>query len=157
MEGVWILDYRQNKPLIYHILPYLRGLLKNNMNRIFITWLINTIAIMLAIKFVPGITFSGEWWGMLLTGIIFGLINAFIRPVVKLFTLPLLVLTLGLFTFIINALMLGITSWISGRLQLGFHVEGFKAAFLGALVISIVGMALTCILDASEQERQRKI
>ncbi|MBT9538119.1 MAG: phage holin family protein, partial [Nitrospirae bacterium] len=50
------------------------------MTRIFITWLINTIAIMLAIKFVPGITFSGEWWGILLTGVVFGLVNTFIRP-----------------------------------------------------------------------------
>ncbi|TAL22609.1 MAG: phage holin family protein [Nitrospirae bacterium] len=127
------------------------------MNRIFVTWLINTTAIMLAIKFVPGIYFSGRWWGLLLTGIIFGFVNTFIRPLVKLFTLPLLVLTLGLFTFIINAMMLGITSWISDRLNLGFNVVGFKAAFLGALLISIVSMVLNCILDASEQERQRKI
>ncbi len=125
------------------------------MGKIFITWLINTIAIMLAIKFVPGITFSGEWWGLLLTGAVFGFINAVIRPLVKLFTLPLLVFTLGLFTFVINALMLGITSWASGHLHLGFHVEGFKSAFLGALLISFVSMVLSCILDATEKGKTR--
>jgi len=127
------------------------------MNNLFITWLINTIAIMLAIKFVPGIYFSGKWWGLLFTGVILGLVNAFIRPLVKLFTLPLLVFTLGLFTFIINAMMLGVTSWISDHLHLGFHVEGFRSAFIGALLVSIVSMFLSCILNAGEQERQRKI
>ncbi|MDP3260228.1 MAG: phage holin family protein, partial [Thermodesulfovibrionales bacterium] len=75
------------------------------MTRIFIKWLINTIAIMLAIKFVPGITFLGEWWGILLTGVVFGLVNTFIRPLIKFFTLPLLIFSLGLFTFVINAAM----------------------------------------------------
>jgi len=122
----------------------------------FITWLINTTAIMLAIKFVPGITFSGEWWGILLTGVIFGFVNTFIRPLIKLFTLPLLIFSLGLFTFVINAMMLGITSWISEYLRLGFHVEGFKAAFFGALLISIVSMALSCIMDLLEQRQRSK-
>lgn len=123
------------------------------MTRIFITWLINTIAIMLAIKFVPGITFSGEWWGILLTGVIFGFVNTFIRPLVKFFTLPLLIFSLGLFTFVINAMMLGITSWISNYLNLGFHVEGFKSAFIGALLISFVSMVLSCLLKAGDREQ----
>jgi len=116
------------------------------MTRIFITWLINTIAIMLAIKFVPGITFSGEWWGILLTGVVFGLVNTFIRPLVKFFTLPLLIFSLGLFTFVINAAMLGVTSWVSERMNLGFHVDGFKPAFIGAFLISIVSLALSCLV-----------
>ncbi len=118
------------------------------MSRIFITWLINTIAIMIAIKFVPGVTFTGEWWGILLTGVVFGFVNAIIRPLVKLLTLPLLILSLGLFTFIINAIMLGITSWISEQLNLGFNVEGFKAAFLGALIISLITLTLSCLVNA---------
>ena len=116
------------------------------MTRIFITWLINTIAIMLAIKFVPGITFSGEWWGILLTGVVFGLVNTFIRPLIKFFTLPLLIFSLGLFTFVINAAMLGVTSWVSDIMNLGFHVEGFKSAFIGAFLISIVSLALSCLV-----------
>jgi putative membrane protein len=113
-------------------------------------WLINTVAIMLAVKWVPGIVYSGAWWGILIVGVIFGLINTFIRPFVKLFTLPLLILSLGLFTFVINAMMLMLTSWLSGKFSLGFHVEGFKAAFLGALVISLVSLVLSCLVPAEE-------
>jgi putative membrane protein len=114
-------------------------------------WLINTIAIMLAIKWVPGIVYSGAWWGILIVGVLFGLINTFIRPFVKLFTLPLLVLSLGLFTFVINAMMLMLTSWLSGEFSLGFHVEGFRAAFWGALVISVVSLVLSCVMPSEEK------
>jgi len=123
------------------------------MERHLIKWLINTIAIMLAIKWVPGIGFRGEWWGVLLVGLIFGLVNTFIRPFVKLFTLPFLIVTLGLFTFITNAMMLSMTSWISAQLNLGFFVEGFKAAFLGALIISLVSLVLSCLLPSDEPNR----
>lgn len=109
-------------------------------------WLINTIAIMLAIKWVPGLLYSGEWWGILIVGVLFGLVNTFIRPIIKLFALPLLILSLGLFTFVINAFMLMLTSWLSGEFNLGFHVAGFKAAFWGALVISLVSLVLSCLI-----------
>jgi len=118
----------------------------------FIKWIMNTIAIMLAVKFVPGIIYSGEWWGILLVGVIFGLVNTVIRPFVKLFTFPLLILTLGIFTFIINAMMLSLTSWLSEELQLGFVVQGFKPAFWGALVISLVSLVLGCLMPPKEKE-----
>ncbi len=115
-----------------------------------IKWLINTIAIMLAINWVPGIGYSGAWWGILIVGMIFGLINTYIRPFIKLFTLPLLILSLGLFTFVINAMMLMLTSWLSGEFNLGFHVEGFKAAFWGSLLISLVSLILSCLIPPRE-------
>ena len=121
------------------------------MSQPFIKWVINTIAIMLAIKFVPGIVYSGEWWGILIVSMIFGLVNTVIRPLIKLFTFPLLILTLGLFTFIINAMMLSLTSWLSETLRLGFHVEGFKAAFWGSFVISIVSMVLGCLMPPEDE------
>ncbi|MEJ2683982.1 MAG: phage holin family protein [Candidatus Sulfobium sp.] len=117
-----------------------------------IRWLINTIAIMVAVKLVPGIVYIGGWWGILIVGVIFGLVNAYIRPLIQIFTLPLLVLTLGLFTFIINAIMLGITSWLSEQFNLGFSVAGFKSAFLGALIVSFVSMVLTCIMPQEKRE-----
>lgn len=123
------------------------------MKQAFIKWIMNTIAIMLAVKFVPGIIYSGEWWGILLVGVIFGLVNTVIRPLVKLFTFPLLILTLGLFTFVINAMMLSVTSWLSDQFQLGFHVAGFKPAFWGALVISIVSMVLGCLMPQEEEKK----
>lgn len=113
-----------------------------------INWTINTIAIMLAIMFVPGIGFKGEWWGVLLVGLIFGLVNTFIRPLVKVLTLPFLIVTLGLFTFVTNAMMLSVTSWISGKFKLGFYVSGFKAAFLGALIISVASLIISCFVPA---------
>lgn len=120
------------------------------MDKYFIKWLVNTIAIMLAVKFVPGIVYTGRWWGILVVGLIFGLINTFIRPFIKLFTLPLLILSLGLFTFIINAMMLSLTSWLSDKFNLGFTVESFKAAFLGALVISISSLVLSCLIPPDD-------
>ncbi len=119
----------------------------------FIKWLINTIAIILAIKWVPGIVYSGAWWGILIVGVIFGLVNTFIRPFVKLFALPLLILSLGLFSFVINALMLLLTSLLSAEFGLGFHVTGFKAAFWGALVISLISMVLSCLAPSEKIER----
>jgi putative membrane protein len=118
----------------------------------FIRWLVNTIAIMVAVKVVPGIVYSGGWWGILLVGVIFGLVNTYIRPLIQIFTLPILVLTLGLFTFIINAIMLGITSWLSEQFSLGFSVAGFKSAFFGALIVSLVSMLLTCIMPGEKKE-----
>lgn len=121
--------------------------------QMFIKWIINTIAIILAIKFVPGIVYSGGWGGILAVGLIFGLVNTFIRPFVKLLALPLLILSLGLFSFVINALMLLLTSLISAEFSLGFHVTGFKAAFWGALVISLVSMVLSCLAPSERIEQ----
>jgi putative membrane protein len=123
------------------------------MRNALIKWLINTIAIMLAVKIVPGITYVGGWPGILIVGVIFGLINTFIRPFINLFSIPLLILSLGLFTLVINALMLSLTSWISVGLKLGFHVAGFKAAFIGSLVISLVSLVLSCLLPPEEPLR----
>jgi putative membrane protein len=120
---------------------------------VLIKWMINTIAIMLAIKWVPGIIYSGGWWGVLIVGLIFGLINTYIRPFIRLFALPLLILSLGLFTFVINAFMLMLTSWLSGQFDLGFHVAGFRAAFWGALVISLVSLILSCLIPPREIHR----
>ncbi|MEW6108721.1 MAG: phage holin family protein [Nitrospirota bacterium] len=125
------------------------------MGKILIRWLINTSAIILAVKFVPGITYSGSWWGILLVGVIFGLVNAFIRPFIKLFTLPLIILSLGLFTFVINAMMLSITSWLSGQFGMGFYVYGFRSAFWGALLITLVSMVLSCLMPNEEPEHRR--
>jgi putative membrane protein len=122
------------------------------MQNMLINLVINTIAIILAIKFVPGIAYSGQWWGVLLVSMIFGLVNAGIRPLVKLFTFPLLILSLGLFTFVINAMMLSLTAWISGQFDLGFSVAGFRPAFWGALVISLSSMLISCLMPAEEKQ-----
>jgi putative membrane protein len=109
--------------------------------------LINAGAIWVAAWIVDGIVLSGgSTWHRILTAVlvalVFGVVNWLIKPVVKLLSLPLFILTLGLITFVINALMLWLTSWASDKLDLDFHVEGFWAAMLGALIISIVSWGL---------------
>jgi putative membrane protein len=132
---------------------FLRKNYNVSMQNPLIKWVINTIAIIVSVKIVPGITYVGGWLGILVVGVIFGLINTFIRPFINLFSIPLLILSLGLFTLVINALMLSLTSWISAGLNLGFHVAGFKAAFIGSLVISLVSLVLSCLLPSEEPLR----
>ena len=111
--------------------------------------LINAAALYVAVLVVPNLEFSGEWWKLLLVAFIFGLINTFIRPVLRIFTLPITIMTLGVFLLVINALMLLLTGAISSELDLGFRVGDFIAALLGSIVISLVGMALSMVLGSS--------
>jgi putative membrane protein len=78
----------------------------------------------------------------MIVALIFGFVNALIRPIIFLLSLPLEILTLGLFTFVINALMLLLTSWIAQGMGLGFRVDGFLPALLGALIVSVVSFVL---------------
>ncbi|MBN1630233.1 MAG: phage holin family protein, partial [Thermoleophilia bacterium] len=108
----------------------------------FITrWGITAAAVAVAAWLVPGIYVNEPHriWTVLLVALVLGLINAFIRPVIRAFSCGLIVLTLGLFTLVINGLMLWLASWITVELTgLEFHVDGFWSAFLGALIISVV-------------------
>ncbi|GAA2486799.1 phage holin family protein [Streptomyces gobitricini] len=97
------------------------------------------------------ITLTGDSTGkktlsLVLVALVFGIVNALVKPVVKLLTLPLFILTLGLFTLIVNALMLLLTSWLADELGLNFHVEGFWTAVLGGLIISVVSWAMNMVL-----------
>ena len=102
-------------------------------------WLIEGISI------GPGTT-SERAFTLLAVAVIFGLVNAIIRPIVRLISIPLFVLTLGLFTFVVNALMLMLTAWIGDQFDLAFEVDGFWSALLGALVISVVTFVINVIL-----------
>jgi putative membrane protein len=110
--------------------------------------MINALSIMAAVRLVDGITFSGEWWKMIILGAVFGLVNSLIKPIIQLFSLPLIILTLGLFTLVVNALMLKITAGLSGTMDLGLRIVGFWPAFWGALTVSIVSMLLSCLTGA---------
>ena len=112
--------------------------------------LINAAALWVAVQIVPGLGFSGDLWKLLLVAVIFGLINAFIRPILLIFTLPITIMTLGLFLLVINALLLILTGVISTELNLGFTVEDFWAALLGSIVISIVGTILSLVIGTSK-------
>jgi putative membrane protein len=111
---------------------------------------VNAAGLWVATKVVPGVSYEGEVLPFLGVALVFGVVNAFIRPVAKLLALPLIILTLGLFALIVNGLMLWLTSTLSSELGLGFHVSGFWAAFFGSLVVSIISTMLwTFVHDES--------
>ena len=119
-----------------------------------IVWrlLINAAALWAATRVVSGLSFDGDWRLLLVVALVFGVLNVAVRPILKLLTLPLFILTLGLFTFVLNAVMLWLTGSISDALGLGFHVEGFGAAFLGALVVTIVSFVLSLFVGSGSRE-----
>jgi len=82
----------------------------------------------------------------LVVALVFGIVNAVVKPIVKLLALPLYVLTLGLFTVIVNAAMLWVTSWLSQRTEYGLRIDNFGTAVLGALIISVVSFVLSVAL-----------
>jgi putative membrane protein len=113
--------------------------------RFLVQLLINAAALWVATRIVPGVSYVGGSLALLGVAVVFGVVNTFVRPVAKLFTFPLVFLTLGLFLLVINGLMLWLTSALSDSLALGFHVHGFWAAFWGALVVSVVSTILSFI------------
>ena len=90
---------------------------------------------------------------LLIVALIFGVLNAIIKPIFALVTIPLLLLTLGLFLIVINACMLLLTSWLAGLFDLGWHVDGFWTALLGAIIISIVSFVLNVFLPDPDDKR----
>ena len=116
--------------------------------------LINGIALWVATQSVSGLSFDGPPYMLVAVALLFGAVNAIVRPVVKIFTFPILILTLGLFIFVINALMLWLTGRISEEFDFGFHVAGFRVAFLGALVVSIVSLVLTWITPGERRKEE---
>ena len=113
-------------------------------------WIITTLAVLVAVYVVPGIRFRGDsLWTPFVTSLVLGILNAFIRPILMFFALPFLIFTLGLFTLVINALLLYLVGLIMGDY---FVVDSFGSAFLGALIISVVSVALN-ILTGSGNAR----
>ena len=111
--------------------------------RFLVRLLVNAAALWVATRLVSGVTYSGGWLPFLGVALVFGVVNAFLRPVAKVLTFPLIIVTLGIFALVVNGLMLWLTSSLAGALGLGFHVDGFWAAFWGALVVSFVSMVLS--------------
>ncbi|MCZ6630184.1 MAG: phage holin family protein [Actinobacteria bacterium] len=109
----------------------------------FVVILLSTAASLgVAVWLVGGLEFSGVWWEFLIVAAIMGLANAFVRPVITFFSIPFIIVTLGLFLLIVNALVLQLVVWLSGPsvLDLGLTSTGFFwATFWGSVVISVVG------------------
>ena len=119
--------------------------------RLLVRLLASAVALAVAAGLVDGISVGpGTDRERVLTllgvAIIFGLVNAFVRPILRLLTLPLVVLTLGLFLLVLNALMLLLTEWIAKQFDLAFQVDGFWSAVLGALIVTIVSFLINIVL-----------
>lgn len=108
--------------------------------------LVNAAALWVATQIVPGVTYIGGVVPFLFVALVFGVINATLRPLTKLLTFPLIIVTLGIFALVVNGLMLWLTSALSQSLGFGFHVSGFWPAFFGALVVSVVSFLLSVSL-----------
>jgi putative membrane protein len=120
----------------------------------FLIWVVvNALALAFATWLVGGIYLTGPDQGLhlVLVAVIFGLINAFVRPVVKLLSLPFIILTLGLLIFVINALMLMLAEWLSQQFGLHFHVDGFWSAVLGAILFTIASWVLEMVLPDGDR------
>ena len=113
---------------------------------------VNALALWVATWIVPGVAYSGGVVPFLGVALVFGVVNATIRPLAKILTFPIIILTLGIFALVINGLMLLLTSAMSDALSLGFHVSGFWAAFWGALVVSIVSTILSILVRDSSRK-----
>ena len=114
------------------------------MRELLLRWLVTTIALYVAVLVVPGISFNEAQgaWRLILVALVFGGVNALLRPLLTLLTCPLILLTFGLFFLVVNALLLEATSWASLKLGLGFTVAGFWPAFWGGLVVSVASTIL---------------
>src|SRR2546425_10224840 len=100
--------------------------------------LINALALWVATRIVPGLSFNGPAPMVVAVALVFAVVNAIVRPILKILTFPALILTLGLFIFVINALMLWLTAGLSEAFGLGFHVAGFPPGVLGARRVRVV-------------------
>lgn len=121
--------------------------------KLLLTIIANGVALWVASALISGIEFGGEGWSKVLTialvAAIFGVVNAVVRPLAQLLSLPLIIVTLGLFLVIVNALMLMLTAWLTGVLGLDFAVEDFWwDAVLGSIIISIVSLFVGSLLPS---------
>ena len=124
--------------------------------RVLLRLLVNAAALWVATRLVPGISYTGDGVSLFGVALVFGVLNVLIKPILFLLSLPFIIVTLGLFTLVVNAVMLLITAAASDALGLGFFVNGFGPALMGALVVTVVSWGLSMFLSdgASKKEAQ---
>jgi putative membrane protein len=121
--------------------------------RFLLRLVITAFALWLAVRFVPGIGWSGGPLGLLGVAVVFGLLNALVRPILAALSCPLVILTLGLFLIVLNGFMLLLTAWVSGELGLGFTVDGIVPAIVGALLVAVTSAILNLFV-ADQKKRE---
>lgn len=125
--------------------------------KLLVRLVINALALWIAITLIPGFNFEGSNVSLLMIALIFGLVNALVRPIIVLLTCPLVLLTLGLFVLVINTIMLSLTVWLSREVfDLGLTSSGFWTTFLAAIVISVVSGVMSMLLKDDREDRDRR-
>lgn len=122
------------------------------MNKFLLRWGINTIALYVAIQLLPGLEHTGSGIALIGVALIFGLINAALKPALIVLSCPLVVFTFGLFVLIINGVLVLCTAWVSEWFDLGFYVDGLGWGILGSLVISLVSLFFNSLLVEEKSE-----
>jgi putative membrane protein len=126
--------------------------------KLLIRWAVASLALFVAAWLVPGITVDGGGWVVYaVMALVLGLVNAVVRPLLKLLTCPLILLTLGLFVLVIN----GITLWLASAIAVnwfgvGFTVDGFWSGFLGALIVSVVTVILSALVKEEDDDKRTR-
>ncbi len=117
-----------------------------------IRWISNVAALFVATWLLSGVTYGDEWWSLLIAALVFTVVNAFIKPVLAILSIPFILVTLGLFYFLLNILMLYITDWVVPD----FEIDTFWWGALAAIIVSIVNAILHRLLpDPYEDRRER--
>ncbi|MBF5030072.1 MULTISPECIES: phage holin family protein [Micromonospora] len=119
---------------------------------------ITAVALWIATLIVPGVEVSGRNTGsnvltLIVVALVFGVVNAVLKPLIKVFGCVFYLLTLGLFALVVNALLFLLTDWIAGVLKLPFHVDGFWAAFWGAIVVAVVSWLISVVVPDRLENR----
>jgi putative membrane protein len=114
----------------------------------FLTWIVAAVSLVITAYIVPGITVA-SFPAAMLAAVFIGLVNAVVRPIITLLTLPLSILTLGLFLFVVNAISLSLASWLAGAFDIGFEVSGFWPALFGSIVLSFVSGLIGRFVNAN--------
>lgn len=108
----------------------------------------NAAGIYISVRVVEGLTFDGTWQSMIIIVLVMAIVNALVKPIAKVLSLPVVILTLGLFILVINAAMLQLVIWLTG--DLGLASDGFGSTFLAAVIISLVSWVITAVFDRED-------
>lgn len=122
------------------------------MPKVLARWFIASLALYVAVQLVPGISYEGGWTTLAGMALIFGLVNAFVRPFLSVLSCPLIILTMGIFLLVINGAMLLLAARLASTFAVPFYVEGFGPAFWGALVVSVASFMLNLFFEDEDEE-----
>ncbi len=111
--------------------------------RLAITWAFNIVALFVATWLLSGLSYGSDWWALLIAGLVFTLVNFFLKPVLAILSIPFIIVTLGIFYFLINVLMLYLTHWIVPQ----FTIASFWWAVLAAIIVSVVNWTLRVLIE----------